>query len=44
MWYILSGDHGLYYIPGLSAVMTPADLSEAQKLARECVRNKYKWC
>ena len=24
--------------------MTPADLSTAQKLARECVRKKYKGC
>ena len=24
--------------------MTPADISTAQKLARECVRKKYKGC
>ena len=24
--------------------MTPADISAAQKLARECVRKKYKGC
>ena len=24
--------------------MTPAYISTAQKLARECVRKKYKWC
>ena len=24
--------------------MTPADLSAAQKLARECIRKKYKGC
>ena len=25
-------------------LMTPADISAAQKLARECVRKKYKGC
>jgi len=28
----------------VAGMMTPADLSAAQKLARECVRRKYKGC
>ena len=28
----------------LAKRMTPADISTAQKLARECVRKKYKGC
>jgi hypothetical protein len=28
----------------LAKQMTPADISTAQKLARECVRKKYKGC
>ena len=28
----------------LAKKMTPADISTAQKLARECVRKKYKGC
>ena len=28
----------------IGKVMTPADISKAQDLARECVRKKYKGC
>ena len=31
-------------IDGLEEKMTPAQIAEAQKLARECVRKKYKGC
>jgi len=28
----------------VAKLMTPAQIAEAQKLARECVRKKYKGC
>jgi TPR repeat protein len=28
----------------VAKIMTPADISEAQKLARECERKEYKGC
>ena len=29
---------------GVAKIMTPSQIAEAQKLARECVRKKYKGC
>jgi uncharacterized protein len=48
MWYnivALSGDKDAVKNRDIAAKqMTPADISTAQKLARECVRKKYKGC
>ena len=48
MWFniaAISGDDGAVLNKDkIEKKMTPADLSTAQKLARECVRKKYKGC
>ena len=48
MWWNLAASSGNKdAVSGRDAVskrMTPADISAAQKLARECVRKKYKGC
>ena len=50
MWWNIaasSGDPNANAVPNRDMVakeMTPADISTAQKLARECVRKKYKGC
>jgi TPR repeat protein len=48
MWWNLAASSGnKEAVPGRDAVskhMTPAQIADAQKLARECVRKKYKGC
>ena len=48
MWYNISASQGYKYATTNRDVvakdMTPPDISTAQKLARECVRKKYKGC
>jgi len=48
MWFNIAVSSGIKdAVPGRDAVskrVTPADISAAQKLARECVRKKYKGC
>jgi TPR repeat protein len=48
MWWNLAASSGYKdAVSGRDAVskrMTPADISAAQKLTRECVRKKYKGC
>ena len=48
MWKNLSASRGNEYgidvQHHIAKLMTPADISAAQKLARECVRKKYKGC
>ena len=48
MWWNLAASSGNKdAVSGRDAVskrMTPADISAANKLARECVRKKYKGC
>jgi hypothetical protein len=48
MWWNIaasSGDEMAVKNRGIVAKqMTPAQIAEAQKLARECVRKKYKGC
>ena len=40
----LGGKDGANTLKVVDGFMTPADISAAQKLARECVRKKYKGC
>ena len=48
MWYNIAASQGYKYATTnrdlIAGKMTPADISTAQKLARECVRKKYKGC
>ena len=48
MWYNLSASTGyeraIKNRDGVANLMTPADISAAQKLARECVAKNYKGC
>ena len=48
MWSNLGASNGNEMGVGLrdlvATEMTPAQIAEAQKLARECVRKKYKGC
>ena len=48
MWWIISASSGhkdaVKYREMVAKMMTPADISAAQQLARECVRRKYKDC
>jgi hypothetical protein len=48
MWWNISASNGNEiggkYLYLVENKMTPADISTAQKLARECVRKKYKGC
>ena len=48
MWYNIAASRGNEVASenrdNVAKRMTPADLSTAQKLARECVRKKYKGC
>ncbi|WP_223427918.1 SEL1-like repeat protein [Tateyamaria pelophila] len=48
MWFNIAAsfgdEEGATYRDIVSERMTPADLSEAQKLARECVAKNYKGC
>ncbi len=48
MWFNLSGSNGDKWgsenRDKIAIRMTPSQISEAQKLARECVRKKYKGC
>ena len=48
MWWIIAASSGykdaVKYREMVTKMMTPADISAAQQLARECVRRKYKDC
>ena len=48
MWGIIGATNGnkngVKLIDYVEKKMTPADISTAQKLARECIRKKYKGC
>ena len=48
MWWNIAASSGIKEaVSGRNAIskrMTPADISTAQKLARECVRKEYKGC
>ena len=48
MWYNIAASNGVkisaFARDNLAWKMTPADISEAQRLARECVRKEYKGC
>ena len=48
MWYNIAASQGYKYATTnrdlIAGIMTPADISTAHKLARECVRKKYKGC
>jgi hypothetical protein len=48
MWWSIAVTSGVKsarkYIDIVAGRMTPAQIVEAQKLARECVRKKYKGC
>jgi uncharacterized protein len=48
MWFNIAASSGhedaVYNRDTLAKRMTPADISTAQKLARECVRKNYKGC
>ena len=48
MWWFIAASSGykdaVKYREMVAKMMTPADISAAQKLARECVRKKYKGC
>ena len=48
MWFNISASNGIKNAVKnrdiIAKRMTPADISTAQKLARECVKKKYKGC
>ena len=48
MWWNIAASSGDEYAIGnrdiVAKQMNPAQITEAQKLARECVRKKYKGC
>ena len=48
MWLKIAASSGnklaIKNIDAIAKRMTPTDISSAQKLARECVRKKYKGC
>jgi len=48
MWFNIAASSGnkdaVQYRDIVAGKMTPARIEDAQKLARECVRNKYKGC
>ena len=48
MWIGITASNGVKIADdatsGIGALMTPTQIADAQKLARECVRKKYKGC
>ena len=48
MWFNIAASQGHkdagIYRDGIAKKMTPSQIAEAQKLARECVKKKYKGC